>query len=100
VFLPVKPTTEESNPMEEYRAMMFAFRQRYPYLFRVLVEERNEIMARNLISAVDELKLSGIRRPKVIAVVGLGHKSGIEHFLDRVKERNYWDYGVSRYVYI
>ncbi len=100
VFLPVKPTTEESNPMEEYRAMMFAFRQRYPYLFRVLVEERNGIMARNLVSAVDELKLSGIRRPKVIAVVGLGHKPGIEHLLDRVKERNYWDYGVSRYVYI
>ncbi|WP_297520702.1 TraB/GumN family protein [Thermococcus sp.] len=100
VFLPIRPPGEESNPMEEYRAMMLAFRRRYPYLFRVLVEERNEIMARNLISIVDDLKRRGIKRPKVIAVVGLGHKQGIEHLLDRVKERDYWDYGASRYVYI
>jgi len=100
VFLPVRPSNDESNPLEEYRAMMLAFRRRYPYLFRVLVEERNEIMARNLITIVDGLKLRGIKRPRVIAVVGLGHKPGIEHLLDRVKEGSHWNYGASRYVYI
>ncbi len=90
VFLPLRKG-EFGNPVEEYKLMMIQFRRRYPYLYRVLVEERNEIMARNLISIVETLKLHGIRRPKVIAVVGLGHKPGIEHLLDRVKEeRGVW----------
>ena len=90
VFLPLRKG-EFGNPVEEYKLMMIQFRRRYPYLYRVLVEERNEIMARNLISIVETLKLRGIRRPKVIAVVGLGHKPGIEHLLDRVKEeRGVW----------
>lgn len=67
--------------------MMLQFKRRYPYLYRVLVEERNEIMARNLISIVDELRRRGIRKPRVIAVVGLGHRPGIEHILNNVKLR-------------
>ncbi len=88
VFLPLRKG-EFGNPVEEYKLMMIQFRRRYPYLYRVLVEERNEIMARNLISIVETLKLRGIRRPKVVAEVGLGHKPGIEHLLDRVKERRF-----------
>ncbi len=72
---------ELGDPVESYREMMFEFRNRYPYLYRVLVEERNVIMARNLIRTVDELRGRGIRRPKIVAVVGLGHVKGVEHFL-------------------
>ncbi|ASJ11958.1 TraB domain-containing protein [Thermococcus thioreducens] len=97
IFLPVK-SGEMADPMAEYRAMMVQFRRRYPYLYRVLVEERNEVMARNLISIVENLKLRGVKRPKVIAVVGLGHKPGIEHLLDRARGRGflspYWTEGV------
>ncbi len=97
IFLPVR-LGEPSDPMAEYRVMMVQFKRRYPYLYRVLVEERNEVMARNLVSIVENLKLRGVKRPRVIAVVGLGHKPGIEHLLDRAKERRflspYWTAGV------
>ncbi|GAB6135829.1 TraB domain-containing protein [Thermococcus prieurii] len=81
VFLPLG-RAEIGDPMEEYRTMMVEFRRRYPYLYRVLVEERNEVMARNLMAIVDSLLARGIKRPKVIAVVGLGHKPGIERILN------------------
>ncbi|WP_297091814.1 TraB/GumN family protein [Thermococcus sp.] len=97
LFLPVGGG-HTSDPMAEYRVMMVQFRRRYPYLYRVLVEERNEVMARNLISIVENLKLRGVKRPRVIAVVGLGHKPGIEHLLDRAEEGKllspYWTAGV------
>ncbi|ASJ06754.1 TraB domain-containing protein [Thermococcus pacificus] len=96
VFLPIKPGEGMPDPMSEYRTMMMGFKRRYPYLYRVLVEERNEVMVRNLISIVDNLKLQGIKRPRVVAVVGLGHKQGIEHILDRAEER----VATSRYFYI
>ncbi len=99
VFLPLGNVVE-GDPLEEYRAMMHQFRVRYPYLYRVLVEERNEVMARNIISVVNMLKSAGIKRPRVIAVVGLGHKSGIEHILDRAGELDVSMYYGSRYVYI
>jgi pheromone shutdown protein TraB len=50
------------------------------------VEERNEIMARNLKAIVDELKRRGVKKPKVVAVVGLGHKKGIEKLLNSYRE--------------
>ncbi|WP_456423092.1 TraB domain-containing protein [Thermococcus sp.] len=80
VFLPLGKG-EIGDPMEEYRAMMVEFKNRYPYLYRVLVEERNEVMARNLMAIVDSL-LPRLKRPKIIAVVGLGHKPGIERLLN------------------
>lgn len=86
VFLPLK-SGQASDPMAEYRVMMVQFRRRYPYLYRILVEERNEVMARNLVSIVENLKLQGVKRPKVIAVVGLGHKPGIERLLNSVNEK-------------
>ncbi|WP_050002966.1 TraB domain-containing protein [Thermococcus eurythermalis] len=87
VFLPLGKA-EIGDPMEEYRTMMVEFRRRYPYLYRVLVEERNVVMARNLIAIVDSLLARGVKKPKVIAVVGLGHKPGIERLLN------------GRYVYM
>lgn len=56
IFLPLN-LGEISDPMADYRVMMLQFKRRYPYLYRVLVEERNEIMARNLISIVDSLRI-------------------------------------------
>ncbi|ANF22963.1 TraB domain-containing protein [Thermococcus piezophilus] len=89
IFLPLN-LGEISDPMADYRVMMLQFKRRYPYLYRVLVEERNEIMARNLISIVDSLRIQGVKKPKVIAVVGLGHKPGIEHILDRERVESFY----------
>lgn len=89
IFLPLN-LGEISDPMADYRVMMLQFKRRYPYLYRVLVEERNEIMARNLISIVDSLRIQGVKKPKVIAVVGLGHKPGIEHILDRERGESFY----------
>lgn len=84
VLLPLK-NVDIGDPFEDYRWMMLEFRRRYPYLYRVLVEERNEVMARNLMMIVDSLLAGGVKRPKVVAVVGLGHKPGIERILNRGK---------------
>lgn len=87
VFLPFLPSREEaSNLMDEYKFMMLQFKRRYPYLFHVLVEERNEIMAHNLKAIVDDLKRMGIKKPKIVAIVGLGHKKGIERILNSYKD--------------
>lgn len=82
IFLPGIGGIEAlSDPMSEYKWMTFEFRRRYPYLYRVLVEERNWIMAMNLASIVRDL-LRKAPKPKVVAVVGLGHKEGIERLLN------------------
>ncbi|GAB6102467.1 TraB/GumN family protein [Thermococcus atlanticus] len=87
VFMPLgMGERRDVDVMTEYRMMMVQFKRRYPYLHRILVEERNEIMARNLISIVDSLREHGIKKPRVIAVVGLGHKAGIERILNSKKE--------------
>ena len=85
VFLPLPRKGEEKDLFEDFKIMMLRFKRRYPYLYRVLLEERNEIMAGNLISIVDSLKAKGIKKPKVIAVVGLGHKKGVERILNSHK---------------
>ncbi|AHF79523.1 TraB domain-containing protein [Thermococcus paralvinellae] len=85
VFIPLPLKREEKDIIMDFKVMMTQFKMRYPYLYRVLVEERNEIMARNLIAIVDSLKAKGIKKPKVIAVVGLGHKKGIERILNSHK---------------
>jgi pheromone shutdown protein TraB len=82
ILVPGIGSVEElSDPTIEYRWMMLEFRRRYPYLYHILVEERNWIMARNLASVVEEL-LRKVHKPKVVAVVGLGHKEGIERLLN------------------
>ncbi len=72
----------DSDVLASYEDMMREFRLRYPYLYRVLVEERNEIMAMNLKRAVDDMLLRGVKKPKIVAVVGMGHKRGIERILN------------------
>ena len=85
VFLPLPRKGEERDLLKDFKIMMIQFKRRYPYLYRVLLEERNEIMGRNLMAIVDSLKAKGIKKPKVIAVVGLGHKKGVERILNSHK---------------
>jgi len=94
VFLPLSGGAEV-DPLEDYRVMMIRFRERYPYLYRVLVDERNQVMARNLMSIVDSLRAGGVARPRVIAVVGMGHKPGLEHYLntpERLPGQFFWGF--------
>jgi len=77
----------DSDVMASYEDMMREFRLRYPYLYRVLVEERNEIMAMNLRRAVDDMLLRGVKKPRIVAVVGMGHKKGIERILNSWKPK-------------
>ncbi len=53
-------------------------REKYPGIYRVLVEERDEIMARNLAKIISENP-----EAKILAVVGAGHEDEI---LRRVKQ--------------
>ncbi len=85
VFLPLPRKGEERDLLQDFKIMMIQFKRRYPYLYQVLLEERNEIMGRNLMAIVDSLKAKGIKKPKVIAVVGLGHKKGVERILNSHK---------------
>jgi len=75
----------DSDVLASYEDMMHEFRLRYPYLYHVLVEERNRIMAANIRRIVDDMLRRGVRKPKVVAVVGMGHKKGIERILNSWK---------------
>ena len=68
--------------IESYTILEQEFMRKYPYFYKVLVEERNEIMAKNIMTIVDSLLVKK-RKAKVVAVVGLGHKKGIERLLSR-----------------
>ena len=85
VFLPLPRKEKEGDLLKDFKIMMIQFKRKYPYLYRVLLEERNEIMAKNLMAIVDSLKAKGVKKPKVIAVVGLGHKKGVERILNAHK---------------
>lgn len=62
---------------ETIRAAMRIMQKTYPGIYKVLVEERNQIMARNLenISRMQD-------GAKILAVVGAGHKEGMEKILN------------------
>ncbi len=53
-------------------------RQRYPNVYKVLIKERNSVMARNL------LTISSLNPGmKILAVVGAGHREGINEIMDK-----------------
>ncbi len=58
--------------------LMGVMKKRYPSLYRVLVDERNRVMA-------DRLKTMLMQNPavKIVAVVGAGHINGIRDILSR-----------------
>lgn len=52
------------------------FEKRYPTLYKVLVTERNQIMAKNLNNLITNNK-----NKKILAIIGAGHKKDIEKLL-------------------
>lgn len=68
-------------PSEEIiRKLMREVKKKYPNIYKVLVEERNEIMARRLHRILEENP-----EKKVVAIVGAGHEEGIIAILKRLK---------------
>lgn len=68
-------------PDEKMIALLIQeLKQRYPSVYRVLVEERNKYMVRQLIHLLR--KYPG---KKILAVVGAGHKEGMEELLLKVE---------------
>jgi pheromone shutdown protein TraB len=59
----------------DFDKLMAEFGERYPTLFRILVEERDRHMAERLREILDSTT------GQVIAVVGLGHVNGIMQYL-------------------
>ncbi len=47
-------------------------RKRYPNIYKVLIQERNEVMARNLVEIMQRFPNS-----KIVAIVGAGHEEDI-----------------------
>lgn len=68
-------------PDEKMIALLIQeLKQRYPSVYRVLVEERNKYMVRQLVHLLR--KHPG---KKILAVVGAGHKEGMEELLLKVE---------------
>lgn len=65
---------EEMKKEENIGMILNELKESFPSLYKILVDERDAYMARKLIELE---KLYG----SVIAVVGAGHKPGIEHYL-------------------
>jgi len=59
--------------------MIQKLEERYPSVYKTLVMDRNRYMARKLI------KLSRIHSGQIIAVVGAGHKKGMEELLSKLE---------------
>ncbi len=70
----IEKELEKARVNEELSKILKEFKCIAPNLYRVLVEERDAYMAYRLI----ELQK---KYPKIIAVVGAGHKEGIEKYL-------------------
>ena len=58
--------------------LLIVVKEKYPGMYRALVEERNEIMAKNL--AVIRMKEPNA---KVLVIIGAGHKQGLIEELER-----------------
>jgi pheromone shutdown-related protein TraB len=65
------------------------FRESSPNAVRVLIDERDAYMANNLIRAA----ASGNR--KIVAVIGAGHRAGIQRYLENPKTIPMIDYAVE-----
>ncbi|MBI2666740.1 TraB/GumN family protein, partial [Candidatus Woesearchaeota archaeon] len=59
--------------------MMHQMKSRYPSLYKVLVEERNRYMVKQLVKLLREKQ-----GKKIVAVIGAGHKKGMEELLKKV----------------
>jgi pheromone shutdown protein TraB len=60
--------------------MMKHFQERYPSVYKALVEERNKYMIRQLVRLMKEYP-----EKKILAVVGAGHEKGMRELLLKVE---------------
>lgn len=56
-------------PERIIRKMLIYVKKRYPNFYKVLIEERNEVMARNIVAVMNTFPDKG-----VLAIVGAGHE--------------------------
>lgn len=64
-------------PKKTIRKLVSLVKKRYPSVYKTLIEERNEIMAKHL----KELMLNN-KEDKILAIVGAGHEDGIIEILE------------------
>ena len=60
--------------------ILIKIKERYPTIYATLIEERNEVMARNLYKLMNNYK-----DKKIFAVVGAGHESEIINIIKRTE---------------
>lgn len=71
-------------PEEEFVLKMIAqIKDRYPYLYKVMISDRNKIMAKRLFYLSRDNPTS-----RILAVVGEGHISGMLDYLKKLDETN------------
>jgi len=63
---------------ELIETMMNSLKQRYPSIYKSLVEDRNRYMVRKLVGLAKENP-----EAKILAVVGAGHKKGMEELFNQ-----------------
>ena len=63
----------------ELNNLMDFFKQKYPYLFKKLVQERNRVMGRQILEILKDI--NHLKKPSIVAVVGMGHSKGIKKYL-------------------
>ncbi len=63
---------KKTPPKETIEKMIQMVKQSYPNVYKVLVEERNQVMAKNLYSL-----MTNNPDKKIFAIVGAGHEEGI-----------------------
>ncbi len=81
----IEEELEKINREEELFDILEDFKTLAPQVYEVLVNERDAYMAHKLLE-LDVSNVSEKRSPKIIAVVGAGHKRGIEHYLNNPEE--------------
>ena len=65
---------------ELIKKMMGEVKERYPSIYTVLVEERNKYMVKQLVRLLRQHT-----GKKIVAIVGAGHKEGMEELLKKVE---------------
>ncbi len=55
---------------------MKIFKKEFPSLYKILVDDRNKYMAKNLIKLSDQFE-------KIVAIIGAGHEEGIRKILEK-----------------
>lgn len=79
----IKIDLNKVPPAELITRMMTQMKDRYPGFYKALVDDRNKYMAKKLL-----IILKNNPDKKILAIVGAGHKEGMEKDLDRLIASN------------